>query len=418
MDANIYLWIILGLIGLSFVWGEILDFLNLRSHGQPMPEELKGRFDEEKYEKSFVYHQTNYRFGLVQGILSLIVSLAVIGLGWLGDIDGWLRGMMPEGSFWLPLAFFGLMYIASDILTLPFQWYKIFVIEERFGFNKMTVATFIKDKLKGYVLAAIMGGLVLGILLWLVDVLGESFWIWFWGFITAFSLFMTVFYSSIILPLFNKLTPLEEGELRSAITEYANGVDFPLDNIFVIDGSKRSTKANAFFTGLGKRKRIVLYDTLIEKQSTEELVAVLAHEVGHYKKKHIVQSLIISTIQMGAILFILSRFVLSPDLSFALGGEEYAIHLNLIAFGLLFSPISMIIGIFLNQFSRKNEFEADSYAATTYQAAPLQEALIKLSEENLSNLTPHPLYVFMHYSHPPLIQRLRALGKYAVGSEQ
>lgn len=411
MDANIYLWIILGLIGVSFVWNEILDFLNLKAHQQPLPAELKGKFDEGKYKKSYDYHKTNYSFGLIQGILSLLVSLAVIGLGWLGDIDTWLRGMMPEGSFWLPLAFFGLMYIVSDILSLPFQLYKIFVIEERFGFNKMTVGIFIKDKLKGYVLAAIMGGLVLGILLWLVDVLGESFWIWFWGFISLFSLFMTVFYSSIILPIFNKLTPLEDGELRSAITDYAQGVDFPLDNIFVIDGSKRSTKANAFFTGLGKRKRIVLYDTLIEKQSTEELVAVLAHEVGHYKKKHIVQSLIISTVQMGAILFILSRFVLSPDLSLALGGEQYAIHLNLIAFGLLFSPISMIIGIFLNRFSRKNEFEADSFAAETYRAAPLQEALIKLSEENLSNLTPHPLYVFMHYSHPPLVQRLRALGE-------
>ncbi len=409
MDANLYLWIILGLIGLSFIWNEILDYLNLKAHQQPLPEELKGKFDEAKYAKSYDYHHTNYRFGLIQGILGLLVSLAVIGLGWLGDIDSWLRGMLPEGSFWLPLAFFGLLYIVSDVLTLPFQLYKIFVIEERFGFNKMTPALFVKDKIKGYLLAAIMGGLVLGILLWLVDWLGESFWIWFWGFITIFSLFMTVFYSSVILPIFNKLTPLEEGELRSAITSYARGVDFPLDNIFVIDGSKRSTKANAFFTGLGKRKRIVLYDTLIEKQSTEELVAVLAHEVGHYKKKHIVQSLVIGTIQMGAILFILSRFVMSPALSTALGGESYAIHLNLIAFGLLFSPISMLIGIFLNRFSRKNEFEADHFAASTYRAAPLSEALIKLSEENLSNLTPHPLYVFMHYSHPPLIQRLRAL---------
>jgi STE24 endopeptidase len=224
-------------------------------------------------------------------------------------------------------------------------------------------------------------------------------------------LLINVFYTSLLLPLFNKLTPLENGSLREAIEQYSQQVQFPLDNIFVMDGSKRSSKANAFFSGLGKRKKVVLFDTLIENHDEEELVAVLAHEVGHYKKKHVIQGFVLSVLQTGIMLFILSRFVSASVLSEAMGGSSNAIHLNLLAFGLLYSPLSMVIGILMNLFSRKNEFEADNYAANTYEASPLKEALIRLHAENLSNLTPHPWYVFFHYSHPPLLQRLAALEK-------
>ena len=409
MDASSILLVILILFVLTYLWGELLDWINLRSHSKVLPSELSHAYDAKEYARSYDYHRTNYRFSLLKGSISFLLTLAALALGWFGLLDEWLREHITVHPIGLPLVFFGVMYFLSDWLSLPFQWYKIFVIEEKFGFNKMTKATFVKDKLKGYVLSIIMGGLVIGALFWLVDWMGEGFWIWFWLFISAFSLFMTFFYASIFLPIFNKLTPLEDGELRTAILEYAQSVDFPLNNVFVMDGSRRSSKANAFFSGFGKQKRIVLFDTLIENHSTEELVAVLAHEVGHYKRRHIQKGFVINLLQTGAILYILSLFVLSPALSAALGASELGIHLNLIAFMLLFSPISSIIGVAMNFYSRKNEFEADHYAATTYEAQPLKDALVKLHQDNLSNLTPHPLYVFMHYSHPPLLERLKAI---------
>ncbi len=403
------LWIIIGLVALSYGWGRVLSWLNLRAHGRDLPESLKDRYDADKYAQSYDYHLTNYRFSIFQGLLSFILTVMVLAFGWFGELDGWLRANVTDHAIGLPLVFFGVIYILSDVMSWPFQWYHTFVIEEKFGFNKMTPRLFVIDKLKGYLMGIILGGVILGALLWLVDSLGEGFWIWFWVFISAFMLFMTFFYTSIFLPIFNKLTPLEEGELRAAILKYAQSVNFPLDNIFVMDGSKRSAKANAFFSGFGKQKKIVLYDTLIEKHSQEELVAVLAHEVGHYKRNHVKQSLVLSLLQTGVMLFVLSRFVLSPELSYALGGEVQAIHLNLIAFGLLFSPISSVLGVGMNLLSRKNEYEADHYAATTYAAAPLGEALIKLNENHLSNLTPHPWHVFLNYSHPTLLQRLAHL---------
>jgi STE24 endopeptidase len=283
------------------------------------------------------------------------------------------------------------------------------VIEEKYGFNKTTVKTFIADKLKGYLLGAIVGGGLLSLLIYLIQLLGPSFWIWFALIAAAFILFVNMFYTSLILPLFNKLTPLQEGELKTAIENFSRKVNFPLDNIFIIDGSKRSKKANAFFSGMGKKKKIVLYDTLIANHTTDELVAVLAHEVGHYKKKHIIWGYILSVLQIVFTLFILSLMVFHEDLSLALRGSQWAIHLNLLAFGILFSPISGITGLLMNMYSRKNEFEADAYAKETFSGGALIEALKRLSVDSLSNLYPHPWYVFFHYSHPPLLQRLEAL---------
>jgi STE24 endopeptidase len=327
------------------------------------------------------------------------------GFGWL---DSFLRPNF-HNEIMLALAFFGTLMVASDIISLPFQWYSTFVIEEKYGFNKTTVKTFITDKLKGYLLAAILGGGLLSLLIYLIELLGADFWIWFALIASAFILFMNMFYTSLILPLFNKLTPLQEGELKTAIEVFAKKVNFPLDNIFVIDGSKRSKKANAFFSGIGKKKKIVLYDTLITNHTTEELVAVLAHEVGHFKKKHIIWGYILSVLQIVFMLWVLSLIIFTENISLALGAAQYGIHLNLIAFTILFSPISGITGLFMSVYSRKNEFEADAYARETYSGNALASALKKLSVDSLSNLFPHPWYVFFHYSHPPLMKRLKAI---------
>jgi STE24 endopeptidase len=284
------------------------------------------------------------------------------------------------------------------------------VIEEKYGFNKMTPKTFVVDEIKGLVLGAIVGGLLLAAFIWFYRFFGENFWIWAWLFFMAFTLFITAFATTVFIPIFNKLTPLEDGGLRSSILKYAEGVNFPLKKIMVMDGSKRSTKANAFFSGLGGQKNIVLYDTLINDHTEEEVVAVLAHEVGHYKKKHTLQTIVFSALTMLLTFWLLHLFIDYPGLSIALGGEEQSLALGLIAFGILYSPISLITSLVMNLISRKNEFEADAYAATTYAAEPLGNALKKLSLNHLSNLQPHPAYVFFNYSHPPVLERLKAMG--------
>jgi STE24 endopeptidase len=283
------------------------------------------------------------------------------------------------------------------------------VIEEKYGFNRMNLRTFFSDKVKGYILGGLIGIPLFLLLLLLINKIGADFWWVFWIIASAFMLFMNAFYTSLIVPLFNKLTPLEDGDLKKRIEDYCTNVSFPLSNIYVIDGSKRSAKSNAFFSGLGKRKKVVLYDTLIENHSDDELVAVLAHEIGHYKRRHIPKTFGLSIIQTGFMLFILSRVVGNENLSLALGAETYGIHLNLLAFSILYSPISTMLGIASNILSRKYEFQADEYAATTYAAGAMKTALKKLSKDNLSNLYPHPLYVFVHYSHPPLLQRLKSI---------
>jgi STE24 endopeptidase len=283
------------------------------------------------------------------------------------------------------------------------------VIEEKFGFNKTTPRTFVLDKLKGYLLGIIIGGGLLGLIIFIYRETGNNFWWMAWLAVAAFMMFATMFYASIILPLFNKLTPMPEGELRTAIENYCKKVNFKLNNLFVMDGSKRSSKANAFFSGLGPKKKIVLFDTLIEKHTTDELVAVLAHEIGHYKKKHTRTGLILGLAQSGLMLFILSLFLGNDELAKAMGASESSFHINALAFGILYSPLSEILGILGNILSRKHEYEADEYAKTTFSGNALAEALKKLSVDNLSNLTPHPAYVFVHYSHPTLLQRLKAL---------
>lgn len=408
MKSEIILAIILAISIISYLFDQLLDYINLKAQRKDIPSEVADFVDPEKYQKSLDYQKDQTRFSFITAGFSFLLSLSMLVFGGFGWIDGILRPLFSNEII-LALAFFGVIMIVSDIITIPFQWYGTFVIEEKYGFNKTTVKTFIADKLKGYVLGALIGSVLLSVLIYLINTIGPDFWIWFGLLAAVFILMVNMFYTSLILPLFNKLTPLQDGDLKTSIEAFAKKVNFPFDNVFVMDGSKRSAKANAFFSGIGKKKKIVLYDTLITNHTTDELVAVLAHEVGHFKKKHIIWSYLISTIQIFFLLFILSKMVFNENLSIALGGSQQAIHLNLIAFSILFSPISTVTGLFMSILSRKNEFEADAYAKETFDGNALSNALKKLSVDSLSNLYPHPAYVFFHYSHPPLLQRLNAL---------
>ena len=408
MEPTTILYIILAISIFSYVFEQVLDYLNLNAQRKDLPEDIAAFYDREKYYKSLNYHSERTKFGFITAAFSFSLSLLMLVFAGFGMLDTFLRHYL-NNEIALALTFFAILILASDILTLPFQWYSTFVIEEKFGFNKTTLKTFIVDKLKGYALGALIGGLLVSVLIYLIQQIGPAFWIWFGVMAAAFVLFINMFYTSLIVPLFNTLTPLPGGELKTSIESFAIKINFPLDNIFVMDGSKRSAKANAFFSGIGKKKKIVLYDTLITNHTTEELVAVLAHEVGHFKKKHIVWSYLLSVIQIFFTLFILSLMVFNKDLSIALGGTQQAIHLNLLGFGILFSPISGITGLLMSLYSRKNEFEADAYARQTYSGKALADALKKLSVDSLSNLYPHPVYVFFHYSHPPLLKRLKAI---------
>ena len=372
-----------------------------------IPAQLTGIYDEEKYRTSQEYDKAKQRMSLVSSFISLILILLMLLLDGFAFLDNWLRAS-TEDPYFLALAFFGILFIASDLIGIPFSVYSVFVIEEKYGFNRTNIKTFIIDKLKGYLLTAVIGGAILSLIVWFFLSAGIWFWLYAWIAMTVITLIFTIFYTDLIVPLFNKLEPLPDGELRTAIQGYTQGVKFPLKNIFVMNGSKRSTKANAYFSGLGSKKSIVLFDTLIEDHTVDELVAVLAHEVGHYKKKHVQQGMIISGIQMGIMLFVLGWLVNSPTLSAALGAEP-SFHIGLLAFTLLYSPINMATGILTNMISRKNEFEADNFALNTYNGKALMEALKKLSVKHLSNLNPHPAFVFFYYSHPPLLDRLREL---------
>jgi STE24 endopeptidase len=392
----------------GYLFDLVLETLNIKARRTDIPDDVALFYDREKYLKSLEYHRVKTKFSFLSGGFGFLLSLGMLLSGGFGYVDSLLR-LYIHSEIWLSLAFFGVILLASDILSLPFQLWSTFVIEERFGFNKTTKQTFIADKIKGYIIGGLVGGALLALLIVMVNKFGPGFWIWFAVISSVVVLAINMFYTSWILPLFNKLTVLPQGELKSAIENFSRKVSFPLDNVFVMDGSKRSSKANAFFSGIGRKKKIVLYDTLINNHTTEELVAVLAHEVGHFKKKHIILSFVLSVIQIFFLLFVLSLMIFNADLSLALGGTQQAIHLNLIAFAILFSPVSGVTGLLMSLLSRKNEYEADAYAKETYNGAALSAALKRLSVDTLSNLYPHPAYVFFYYSHPTLLQRLQAL---------
>lgn len=408
MEASSLLLLILAISTSSFLFEQLLDYINLKAQRKDLPADIAAFYDREQYERSLDYLQAQTRFGFLTAGVGFVFAFLMISMGGFGWIDALLRNYIST-PIPLALVFFGAIALGSDLISLPFQCYGTFVLEERFGFNKTTPSTFIKDKLKGYGVTIVLGGGLITLLLFLIGLIGPLFWIWFGVISAILVLFINMFYTTLLLPIFNKLTPLPDGDLKSAIQEFAARIEFPLNNIYVMDGSKRSAKANAFFSGIGKKKTIVLYDTLIEKHTVPELVAVLAHEVGHYKKKHILQGYVLSIIQIFFTLWILSLMVFNQNLSLALGATQWGIHLNLVAFGILYAPISGITSLFMSAHSRKNEFEADAYAREHYSGEALSDALKKLSVDSLSNLYPHPLYVFFHYSHPPLLKRLEAI---------
>jgi STE24 endopeptidase len=402
------LYVIIGIIVFEFLLERYLEWLNLKSHESQLPPALKGLYEEEKYAQSQRYSQEKARLGAISGLVGFVVLLGMLLTGGFGLIGQWIE-LHIEHPIWVALAFFGLVGLGADLIGLPFAWYATFVIEEKYGFNRTTAKIFVADKLKEWLLGSLLGGGLLALFIWFHDAFPYYYWLYAWGIFFAFTLFLTMFYTNVLAPIFNKLTPLEDGALRQAIESYAHKVGFPLSKIMVMDGSKRSTKGNAYFSGLGGAKNIVLFDTLIEKHTQEELVAILAHEVGHYKKKHTLQALVLSALIMLLTLYVLQLVVDNPALSVALGGESSRIYLGIIAFSILYSPLSTITGLMMNVFSRKNEFEADAFACATYPAESLVNALVKLSADTLSNLKPHPAYVFFYYSHPPLLQRLEAM---------
>jgi len=407
---NIYFYLIIGFFTASFIWTQILAWLNRKRMNPVIPEELKGIYPPEKYAQQQAYQRANSRFGLISGGFSFVIMFLILLFGILGWFDDYLQHCFHGGYtnhfLILPLVFFGVIMVVNEIISFPFEWYATFTIEERFGFNKSTRKLFIIDWLKGIALSLLIGGVVLSAILFIYHYTAENFWLLAWIVVSGFSLIMSFFYSEWIVPLFNKQTPLEEGELRDAIESFAHKAGFRLKNIFVMDGSKRSTKANAYFTGFGKKKRIVLFDTLKDDLTTDEIVAVLAHEIGHYKKKHIIYSLALSILTTGATFYILSLFLGNLQLAEALGGKIASFHLGIIGFAFLFTPISEVLGLALNYYSRKNEYEADNYAGQFGLGEALISALKKLSVQSLSNLNPHPLVVFWYHSHPTLLQRI------------
>ena len=410
IEPNIFFWIILVAVVGIFILDLFSEWLNIKGLRLELPQEFKDVFDQEKYSKSLEYTHVTTKFGAVQSSFDLIIFL----LFWIVGGFGWLSTIIIDlghGPVTSGLLFFSTLFIAAGLMNLPFEIYDTFKIEAKFGFNKTTRSTFIGDKIKGLFLGALIGLPVLGLIIWLFESF-ENAWLWGWIFLSGFSLLMAYLAPAVILPLFNKFEPLEEGELKSAINDMAETCKFPLTELSVMDGSKRSSKSNAFFTGFGKNKKIALYDTLIANHSTSELVAVLAHEIGHFKKKHIMQTLFLGIAQTGILFFVLGFFIRSEPLSSAFGVNEPSVYCSLLFFTLLFKPISKILSVLMNILSRKNEFEADAYAAdVTGNADSLITALKKLSADNLSNLTPHPFYVFMHYSHPPVILRIKELRK-------
>lgn len=411
---NIYLLIILSALIGEFLLRTLVRVLNLKALDPGLPNEFQGYYDEEKYARSQEYTRVNTRFAFFTTSFDLIVILVFILFGGFNFVDQIIRGFglstLPSG-----LAFFGILFFASDLISTPFSLYQNFVIEEDFGFNKMTLKTFILDKLKGYLLTLALGGVFLTAILFFFEKTGEYGWLYAWGIIGLFMILIQPLFTLVIAPMFNKFTPLEKGELRTAIENYAQKVGFPLSRIDVMDGSKRSAKSNAYFSGFGKQKRIALFDTLLEKHSNDEMVAILAHEVGHYKKHHIKVGILISILHTGLLFWLLSIFIDNPGLFEAFKMKEISVYGGLTFFMILYSPVELVLSVIMNAVSRRNEFQADAYSAkTTEKSEHLISGLKNLSVSNLGNLTPHSLSVLLDHSHPPVLERITALKKIAV----
>ena len=410
LSSEIILNIFILLVIFDFLFTTVLEYLNDKNWKDNIPDEFKDFYDAESYIKAKNYKIERGKLSSVSSSISFVFTLLMLfffGFGLLSDLaNSFSDSVILQSSI-----FFIIIYLFNFIISIPFSYYSTFVVEEKYGFNKTNLKTFISDKIKGLIISsALIIGLT-SLAIFVIESFNSGFWLWLWIGLSFLIIFLNMFYADLIVPIFNKLTPLEDGQLRKKIEAYSKKVGYSLKNIFVIDGSKRSSKANAFFSGLGPRKTIALYDTLIQKHSDEELVSVLAHEVGHFKKKHILLSMIITIFQLGVMCYLFEICMSFDMIANSLGSSVMNFHIGIIAFSFLYSPIGLITGILMNILSRKNEFEADEYAKLTYDGNALSLALKKLSVDSLSNLYPHPLYVFIHYSHPPLIKRLKALNK-------
>lgn len=405
---NIYAIIILTALLVDYVLNLVADIYNIKSLDKGLPPEFSDEYDEKTYLKSQAYTKERTRFGILTSTFNLALILVFWFSGGFNWLDQIVRGW-ELGDIWTGLAYIGILILAKSLISLPFSIYSTFVIEEKYDFNKTTPKTFVLDMIKGLALGVILGGPLLAGILAFFTYFDHYAWLYAWGAVTVFTLFVQFIAPKWIMPIFNDFEPLEDNDLREKIRNYADKVNFSMEGVYVMDGSKRSSKSNAFFTGFGKNKRIALFDTLINNHTEDELVAVLAHEIGHYKKKHILKNMVISIVQTGIMFFLLSVFLESQGLYDAFYMEQSSVYVGLIFFGMLYAPIEMILSLVMNVLSRKYEFEADEFAATTYKKDPMVNALKKLSKDNLSNLTPHPFYVFLNYSHPPVLQRIKAI---------
>ena len=408
MTSQNWLIILLILIAFNYIFSTLLEYINDRNWKDAIPKSLRDFYKKDKYLKAKNYKKINGKLSFFSSTISFLITISLLFFGIYGKVSDYFM-INYQNIFIQSSLFFISFYALNQIVSIPFQYYSTFSIEAKFGFNKTTLKTFVLDKMKGMFLTLIIGGVLLYVAILLYSKINNGFWIYLWFGLSLFTLFIQMFYTTLIVPLFNKLTPLEDGSLKNKIENYSKKIGYSLSNIFVIDGSKRSTKANAFFSGIGPKKTIALFDTLLEKHTEEELVAVLAHEVGHYKKNHVFQGLVLTIIQIGLMTYLLELCLNNSELINSLGGEITSFHLGLIVFSMLFSPIGLLIGVLMNILSRKNEYEADKFAKQTYNGKDLELALKKLSVDSLSNIYPHPFYVFVHYSHPPLIKRLEAL---------
>ncbi|MFT5701861.1 MAG: STE24 endopeptidase [Desulforhopalus sp.] len=406
---NTWLVIVLSIILFSFALELIVSLLNIGALTPNLPKEFETIYNKDEYKKSQEYTKATTQFGILENCISTSLTVAFIVLGGFNWIDTLAR-QFGYNAIITGLIFTGILALLSFLIGIPFSVYSTFVIEEKFGFNKTTLKTFILDIIKGALLAILLGGPLLALIFWFFEATGTYAWVYCWIGVVAFSILMQFIAPVLIMPLFNKFTPLEPGELKDKINLYSVKEKFHLSGIFTMDGSKRSTKLNAFFTGFGKFRKIVFFDTLTEELTPDEIVAVLAHEMGHFKLKHIIKMMAISILQTGFMFFLLSLFLKVPEISKGFMLEQTSIYASLVFFGFLYSPISLFTSIGFNILSRKHEFEADHYAAkTTGDSVQLVTSLKKLSRANLSNLTPHPIHVFLHYSHPPLLDRINTL---------
>jgi len=406
---NTWLLIILLILIFSYAIETYVSILNIKALDPAVPNEFKEIFDDKKYFESQLYTKTREKFSILSNSYSTLLTVLFLLLGGFNWLDRIVRSY-NSGEIVSGLIFLSTLAILSFLANLPFSIYSTFVIEEKFGFNKTTAKTYILDIVKTTFLAALIGLPLLAALLWFFLYFGQWSWFYAWLLVVIFMVVMQFLAPTLIMPLFNKFTPLEDGDLKDAIHDYAGHQKFAVQGIYTMDGSKRSTKLNAFFTGFGRFKKIVFFDTLMEKLNNDQIIAVLAHEMGHFKLKHIHRMIFFSVTQTALMLFLLGQFLNYPEISKEVGMDIPSVYSGLLFFGLLFSPVSACLSLFSNIFSRQHEFAADHYAAeSTGDSRALITGLKELSKANLSNLTPHPWYVFLHYSHPPVITRIAKL---------